>query len=220
MGGTPIPIRRKAATDNYVTVTVQCNFTLITLGSDGDSVVRQFDDLDPIGLDADAGECGRTVTRAGRGGGGFDTVSHSEDDLVHDSGKRAFGDRRGMTALEVRLVYPLTLLMLMGTIIIGLGVFRYPAAPGPGAGRGAVCLGPRPVLQGGDRQCPRHPRRASRPTSRAWPSASTASMHERVLFGHPDLPCTVTVGTQLHVEARRRSFRPRVDTDVDDAVTY
>ena len=33
--------------------------------------------------------------------------------------------RRGMSAVEVRVVYPVAILLLMGTIIVGLGIFRY-----------------------------------------------------------------------------------------------
>jgi Flp pilus assembly protein TadG len=33
--------------------------------------------------------------------------------------------RRGMSAVEGALVYPVAILLLMGTIIIGLGIFRY-----------------------------------------------------------------------------------------------
>ncbi len=34
-------------------------------------------------------------------------------------------DRRGVTAVEAAVVYPLTMLLLIGTIVLGLGVFRY-----------------------------------------------------------------------------------------------
>jgi Flp pilus assembly protein TadG len=33
--------------------------------------------------------------------------------------------RRGMSVVESAVVYPLTILLLMGTIIMGLGIFRY-----------------------------------------------------------------------------------------------
>jgi Flp pilus assembly protein TadG len=33
--------------------------------------------------------------------------------------------RRGVTAVECAVVYPVAILLLMGTIILGLGVFRY-----------------------------------------------------------------------------------------------
>jgi Flp pilus assembly protein TadG len=39
--------------------------------------------------------------------------------------KRGLGDRRGMSIVECAMVYPLAILLLMGTIIIGLGVFRF-----------------------------------------------------------------------------------------------
>lgn len=38
---------------------------------------------------------------------------------------RPFGNRRGGTALECALVYPVALLLLLGTIVIGLGIFQY-----------------------------------------------------------------------------------------------
>jgi Flp pilus assembly protein TadG len=34
-------------------------------------------------------------------------------------------DRRGLSAVETAVVYPVTMLLLMGTIIIGMGIFRY-----------------------------------------------------------------------------------------------
>ena len=33
--------------------------------------------------------------------------------------------RRGTSAVEAAIVYPLTMLLLLGTVILGLGVFRY-----------------------------------------------------------------------------------------------
>jgi Flp pilus assembly protein TadG len=33
--------------------------------------------------------------------------------------------RRGTTAVECAVVYPVTILLLMGTVIVGLGIFRY-----------------------------------------------------------------------------------------------
>ncbi len=34
-------------------------------------------------------------------------------------------DRRGMSAVESALVYPVTMLLLIGTMVVGLGNFRY-----------------------------------------------------------------------------------------------
>ncbi|MGP0062807.1 MAG: TadE/TadG family type IV pilus assembly protein [Isosphaeraceae bacterium] len=39
--------------------------------------------------------------------------------------KRSFGNRRGTTVVECAVVYPVTIMLLLGTIIMGLGVFRY-----------------------------------------------------------------------------------------------
>jgi len=36
-----------------------------------------------------------------------------------------FRDRRGMSAVESAVVYPVTLMMLIGTMVVGLGNFRY-----------------------------------------------------------------------------------------------
>jgi Flp pilus assembly protein TadG len=38
---------------------------------------------------------------------------------------RGFGNRRGMATIECASVYPIAILLLMGTIIMGLGIFRY-----------------------------------------------------------------------------------------------
>ena len=42
--------------------------------------------------------------------------------IIRESG---FGDRRGTTVVECAVVYPLTMMLLLGTIIMGLGIFRY-----------------------------------------------------------------------------------------------
>jgi Flp pilus assembly protein TadG len=39
--------------------------------------------------------------------------------------KRGGFFRRGVSAVECAIVYPLTILLLLGTVILGLGVFRY-----------------------------------------------------------------------------------------------
>ncbi len=36
-----------------------------------------------------------------------------------------FGNRRGMAAVECAMVYPVAIVLLLGTIIMGLGIFRY-----------------------------------------------------------------------------------------------
>ncbi len=36
-----------------------------------------------------------------------------------------FGNRRGMASVECALVYPIAILLLLGTIIMGLGIFRF-----------------------------------------------------------------------------------------------
>jgi Flp pilus assembly protein TadG len=41
------------------------------------------------------------------------------------SRKHGLDHRRGMTTLECAVVYPVTILLLMGTVIVGLGIFRY-----------------------------------------------------------------------------------------------
>ena len=33
--------------------------------------------------------------------------------------------RRGVSAVEAAVVYPITMLLLLGTVVLGLGVFRY-----------------------------------------------------------------------------------------------
>jgi Flp pilus assembly protein TadG len=42
--------------------------------------------------------------------------------IIRESGS---GDRRGVTVVECAVVYPLTIMLLLGPIIIGLGIFRY-----------------------------------------------------------------------------------------------
>ncbi len=39
--------------------------------------------------------------------------------------KAVYQRRRGMTAVECAIVYPVTILLILGTIIMGLGIFRY-----------------------------------------------------------------------------------------------
>jgi Flp pilus assembly protein TadG len=39
--------------------------------------------------------------------------------------KHAPAPRRGMSAVESAVVYPLTILLIVGTLVVGLGVFRY-----------------------------------------------------------------------------------------------
>ena len=39
--------------------------------------------------------------------------------------KQGAARRRGMSVVECAVVYPVTILLLMGTLILGLGVFRY-----------------------------------------------------------------------------------------------
>jgi Flp pilus assembly protein TadG len=34
-------------------------------------------------------------------------------------------DRRGISVVECAVVYPVTIMLIMGTVIVGLGVFRY-----------------------------------------------------------------------------------------------
>ncbi len=36
-----------------------------------------------------------------------------------------FRDQRGVSAVEAAVVYPVTLLLLIGTMVVGLGNFRY-----------------------------------------------------------------------------------------------
>ena len=38
--------------------------------------------------------------------------------------RRGLG-RRGVSAVEAAVVYPITILLLLGTVVLGLGVFRY-----------------------------------------------------------------------------------------------
>ena len=40
-------------------------------------------------------------------------------------GRNGSGLRRGMTTVECAVVYPVTILLVLGTIIVGVGVFRY-----------------------------------------------------------------------------------------------
>jgi Flp pilus assembly protein TadG len=42
--------------------------------------------------------------------------------MVH---KRRSPDRRGMSLVESAVVYPVTIMLIMGTIILGVGIFRY-----------------------------------------------------------------------------------------------
>ena len=39
--------------------------------------------------------------------------------------RRNMRDRRGMSAVESAIAYPVTIVLILGTIIVGLGVFRY-----------------------------------------------------------------------------------------------
>jgi Flp pilus assembly protein TadG len=39
--------------------------------------------------------------------------------------RKRMRDRRGMSVVESAVVYPVTILIIIGTIVIGLGVFRY-----------------------------------------------------------------------------------------------
>jgi len=39
--------------------------------------------------------------------------------------KARFGNRRGTTVVECAVVYPVAILLLLGTIITGLGIFRF-----------------------------------------------------------------------------------------------
>ena len=34
-------------------------------------------------------------------------------------------DRRGVTAVESAIVYPITMLLMIGTVVVGVGIFRY-----------------------------------------------------------------------------------------------
>ncbi len=42
--------------------------------------------------------------------------------IVRKSGS---GERRGTTVVECAVVYPVTILLLLGTVIMGLGIFQY-----------------------------------------------------------------------------------------------
>jgi Flp pilus assembly protein TadG len=41
------------------------------------------------------------------------------------SRRKGLNARRGTSAVEAAVVYPLTILLLIGTVVLGLGVFRY-----------------------------------------------------------------------------------------------
>jgi Flp pilus assembly protein TadG len=44
--------------------------------------------------------------------------------VIHARRKRLLR-RRGVSAVEAAVVYPVTILLLLGTVVLGLGVFRY-----------------------------------------------------------------------------------------------
>jgi Flp pilus assembly protein TadG len=39
--------------------------------------------------------------------------------------KRKWFDRRGVSTMEAAIIYPVTMLLLIGTLVLGIGVFRY-----------------------------------------------------------------------------------------------
>jgi Flp pilus assembly protein TadG len=111
--------------------------------------------------------------------------------------KRGGGDRRGMSIVECALVYPLAILLLMGTIVIGLGVFRFQqleALAREGA-RYASVHGPSYASATGNAQ-------ASTSSVQTYVQGLAVSLSgltcTEVQYTYasttPSLPCTVTVG--------------------------
>jgi Flp pilus assembly protein TadG len=49
---------------------------------------------------------------------------------VISSRKCSLFNRRGVSAVEAAVVYPVTILLLLGTVVLGLGVFRYQQVQG------------------------------------------------------------------------------------------
>jgi Flp pilus assembly protein TadG len=53
-----------------------------------------------------------------------DSLAIGGDPMLIARKRRELG-RRGVSAVEAAIVYPLAILLLLGTVVLGLGVFRY-----------------------------------------------------------------------------------------------
>ena len=83
-------------------------------------------DIDSNGLDA--------VSRIGEPGSLKDRPPFAVGgELVIYSRRKSQLRRRGVSAVEAAVVYPITILLLLGTVVLGLGVFRYQQLQSPGA---------------------------------------------------------------------------------------
>ena len=104
-----------------------------------------------------------------------------------------FWNRRGVSAVEAAAVYPLTMLLLIGTIVLGLGVFRnqqLQALADEGA-RYASVHGPQYASESGGSVAATSDiqNNVLTPMAVGLPGVSCSS----VSYSAASLPCTVTV---------------------------
>ena len=215
--GNSNPYSPQASSSNYVTVTVQCNFTLLDARQRRRVPVdRQHDDADPVGLDADA-PVGRGRALSGASGGRDASASRGHSEVLEMIRRNPrSGDGAASRRSSAPSVYPVAILLLMGTLIMGLGVFRYQQLQflAREGARYASVHGPTYASESGQSK-------ASTSTVLTYVqgmavgldglncTAVNYSVHDHALHRQRD--------THLHLDARTALQPHDVDRDLDDA---
>jgi Flp pilus assembly protein TadG len=150
---------------------------------------------------------------------GEQRIEAFRSDIVMVRGKSVFRNRRGTTAVECAVVYPVVMFLTLGTVVMGLGIFRYEqlqALAREGA-RYASVHGPNYAAATGDAQ-------ASSSSVQTYLDGMAVGLNglqcTSVSYSATALPCTVSV-TLSYTWRPEGLFLPMTWTPTSTmAVTY